>query len=115
MRIIPVILLLITTVNSFAQNHSIQHSNAPKQFHEKIEALESGELSDVSLHFLDSIKIRKLIGEKIDDRDHDRYKSGFIQAGQLKAISASSICEITDNYILLVVEDKSKKLRALTV
>ena len=115
MRTIPVILLLITTVNSFAQNHSHEHSNSYTPFHMKIEALQSGEISNVSLHFMDSIKIKKMIGEKIDDRDYDRYKSRFIQAGKLKAISASSICEITDNYILLVVEDKFKELRALTV
>lgn len=115
MRIIPVILLLITTVNSFAQNHSHEYSNSYTPFHVKIEALQSGELSNVSLHFMDSIKIKIMIGEKIDDRDFDRYKSEFIQAGKLKAISASSICEITDNYILLVVEDKFKALRALTV
>lgn len=64
---------------------------------------------------MDSIKIKKMIGEKIDDRDYERYKSGFFQVRELNAISASSICEITDKYILLVVEDKSKKLRALTV
>lgn len=115
MRIVPVILLLITIVNSFAQNHSIEHSNAHTPFHEKIEALQSGELSNISLHFMDSIKIKKIIGEKIDDRDNDRYKSGFIQAKQLKVISASSICEITNNYILLIAEDTSKRLRALTV
>ncbi len=115
MKIISVILLLFTTVNSIAQNSSIGHINASTPFQKKIEGLESGELSNVSLHFMDSIRIKKMIGEKIDDRDYDRFKSGFIQAEQLKAISASSICEITDNYILLVVEDKFKQLRALTV
>ncbi|NRA93239.1 MAG: hypothetical protein HRU26_11245 [Psychroserpens sp.] len=114
MKIISVILLLFTTVNSIAQNSSLGHNNASTPFQKKIEGLESGELSNVSLHFMDSIRIKKIIGEKIDDRDHDRFKSGFIQAEQLKAISASSICEITDNYILLVVEDKFKQLRALT-
>jgi len=106
---------MCTTVNSIAQNSSIGHSNSPTPFQKKIENLKSGELSNVSLHLMDSIRIKKIIGEKIDDRDHDRFKSGFIQAEQLKAISASSICEITDNYILLVVEDKFKQLRALTV
>ena len=115
MKIAPVILLLITTVNSYAQNQSPEHRNSHTPFHLKIEALQSGELSNVSLHPMDSIKIKNLIGEKIDDRDYDRYTSGFIQAGQLKAISASSICEITDNYTLLVVEDEFKQLRALTV
>ena len=115
MKIIPVILLLITTVNSIAQNHNPKHRNSYTPFHLKIEALQSGKLSNVSIHFMDSIKIKKIIGEKIDDRDYERYKSGFFQVGELNAISASSICEITDKYILLVVEDKSKKLRALTV
>ena len=64
---------------------------------------------------MDSIKINQSIGEKIDDRDSDRHKSGFLAAEQLKEISASSICEITDNYILLVVEDEFKQLRALSV
>lgn len=115
MRLIPVIILLITTVNSFAQNQSPEQRNSYTPFYVKIKALQNCELSNVSLLFLDSIKIKKIIGEKIDDRDYDGYKSGFIKAGQLKAISASSICEITDNYILLVVEDKFKKLRALTL
>ena len=115
MKIISVILLLLTTVNLIGQNSSIGQSNASTTFQKKIEGLESGELSNVSLHFMDSIRIKKIIGEKIDDRDYDRFKSGFIQAEQLKAISVSSICEITDNYILLVVEDKFKQLRALTV
>ena len=115
MKIIPVILLLITTVNSIAQNHNPKHRNSYTPFHLKIEALQSGKLSNVSIHFMDSIKIKKMIGEKIDDRDYERYKSGFFQVRELNAISASSICEITDKYILLVVEDKSKKLRALTV
>ncbi len=115
MKIIPVILLLITTVNSIAQNHNPKHRNSYTPFHLKIEALQSGKLSNVSIHFMDSIKIKKMIGEKIDDRDYERYKSGFFQVEELNAISASSICEITDKYILLVVEDKSKKLRALTV
>lgn len=115
MRLITVILLLIITLNSFAQNQSPELRNSYTPFHLKIESLQNGELSNVSLLFLDSIKIKNIIGEKIDDRDYDRYKSGFIKSGQLKAISASSICEITDNYILLVVEDKFKKLRALTV
>lgn len=115
MKITSLILLLFTTVNLIAQNSSIGHSNNPIPFKKKIEDLKSGELSNVSLHLMDSIRIKAIIGEKIDDRDQDRFKSGFIQAEQLKAISAASICEITDNYILLVVEDKFKQLRALTV
>ena len=115
MRIIPLIFLLIISANLFAQNHNLEHHNSNTSFHEKIMALQRGELSNLSLQFMDSIKIKQVIREKIDDRDSDRHKSGFIQAGQLKEISASSICEITDNYILLVVEDKFKQLRALTV
>lgn len=115
MKIIPVLLLLITSVNAIAQNHSPEQGNSLTPFCTKIEALQGGELSNLSLEFMDSIKIKKVIGEKIDHRDDQRYKSGFIQPGQLKAISASSICEITDHYILLVVEDKHKQLRALTV
>jgi len=115
MKIIPVIFLLIIHANSFAQKHNLEHQNANTPFHAKIKALQSGELSNLSLRFMDSIKIKQSFGEKIDDRDSERHKSGFIQAGQLKEISASSICEITDNYILLVVEDKFKQLRALTI
>lgn len=115
MKTIPALFLLITTVHSFAQNHNHEHLKSSAPFLEKIEALQAGELSNISLRFMDSIKIKFLIGEKVDDRDHDRHKSGFIHAGQLKNIAASSICQITDNYILLVVEDKFKQLRALTV
>ena len=114
-NLIIITFILFTYSSSYAQNHSPKHRNTNIPFHLKIEALQSGKLSKVSLHFLDSIKIKKIIGEKIDDRDYDKYKSGFLQAEQLNAISVSSICEITDKYILLVVEDKSKKLRALTV
>ncbi len=115
MKIISIILLLITSINSIAQNETIGQIDAPTPFRKKIEDLKSGELSCVSLHFMDSIKIKKIIGEKIDDRDDDRYKSGFIQAKQLEAITANSICEIAKNYTLLVVKDKFKQLRALTV
>ncbi|MCP4484553.1 MAG: hypothetical protein GY823_08345 [Flavobacteriaceae bacterium] len=115
MKVHPLIFLFIITVNSFAQKNSHEQNNSNTPFHVKIKALQSGEISSFSLCFKDSIKIKQSIGEKIDDRDADRHKSGFIWAEQLKAISASSICEITDNYTLLIVEDKFKQLRALTV
>ena len=115
MKIITIIFLLILYANSIVQNHNTDYHSSNTPFHEKIMALKRGELSNLSLHFMDSIIIKQVIGEKIDDRDFNRHKSGFIQAGQLKEISASSICEITGKYILLVVEDKFKQLRALTV
>ena len=115
MKLLLVISLFHAFTNTFAQKNTFEQINSNSTFLEKIIALQNGEISNLSLGFMDSIKIKPIIGEKIDDRDSDRHKSGFIKADQLKKISALSICEVTDNYIVLVVEDKFKQLRGLTV
>lgn len=113
MKILPVIILLITITNSFAQKFEDRKANT--QFLTELRALQNGTIPSIALHLSDSIKIKKLLGDKIDDRDFDRHPNGKISASQLKKITASSICKITDQYILLVLEDKYNQLRALTI
>lgn len=113
--ILMIVLFLTISPKSYSQTENPNDDAYSSPFLTKITALRSGELSKMSLEFMDSIKIKFLIGEKIDDRDAKRYKSGYLRAGQLQEIGASSICEITDKYILLVVEDEFSQLRALTV
>lgn len=100
------------TTLSIAQDNV---DNGGSQFQRQIQHLIAGKITKMSLEFLDSIKINTVLQEKIDDRDLDRNRNGLISAGQLNDISVSSICEITDNYTLIVVEDKYQQLRALTV
>ncbi len=107
--------LLLFTLNAYAQEEKLAGRSGTKQFQANIRALQKGELSSMSLHFMDSIKVKQLMYEKIDERDAGRHKSGFISAKQLQPITRTSICEITDRYILLIVEDEFKQLRALTV
>jgi len=115
MKIRPLIFLLIIKANLFAQINSPDQSSSNRQFYTKVKALQNGEISSLRLRFKDSIKIKPIVGEKIDDRDSYRHKNGLIWAGDLKPISAPSICEITENYVLLIVEDKFNQFRALTL
>ena len=89
--------------------------DSSKNFISKIKALENNEIRKLSLGFLDSIKINVLLEDKIDDRDLDRHPNKSFSSKQLYEITKESICEISNSYILIVVEDQFKQLRAVTV
>ena len=94
---------------------SVLKYDSSKNFISKIKALENNEILKLSLSFLDSIKINVLLEDKIDDRDLDRHPNKSFSSKQLNEITKESICEINNSYILLVVEDQFKQLRAVTV
>ena len=112
MKIPTLLLFTLITIASLAQDTA---NNDGSLFQAQLQNLRSGKITKMSLEFLDSIKINTLMPEKIDERDLDRHSNGWISARQLKDITASSICEITDNYTLVVVEDQYQQLRALTI
>ena len=63
----------------------------------------------------DSVKIAQLIGEKIDDRNLDRHKSGFIRVEEFNAIKNTDVIHANENYFLIVVEDRYLQHWALTI
>ena len=63
----------------------------------------------------DSIKIAQLIGEKIDDRNLDRHKSGFIRVEEFSEIKNTDVIHTDENYVLIVVEDRYLQHWALTI
>ena len=61
----------------------------------------------------DSIKLVRFVLDKIDDKDKE-YNNQFIELRKFKAINKESILAIDENYILLILEESSGKLRAAT-
>ena len=51
--------------------------------------------------------------DKIDDKDK-QYNNEFIELRKFKALNKESILTIDENYILLILEESSGKLRAAT-
>ena len=63
----------------------------------------------------DSVKIAQLIGEKIDDRNLDRHKSGFIRVEEFSEIKNTDVIHADENYFLIVVKDRYLQHWALTI
>lgn len=79
----------------------------------KIKELKHGHESMVLLDKSDSIKLVSLVLDKIDEKDK-QYNNEFIELRKFKAINKESILAIDKNYILLILEESSGKLRAAT-
>ena len=70
----------------------------------------SGRIESLPLKLkADSISIQYFIGDKIDDRDKDQHPSGKLAIRDFEAIDASSVCSITDQYVLVVSNYKPIK------
>ena len=79
----------------------------------KINELKRGHESMLLLDESDSIKLVSLVFDKIDEKDK-QYNNEFIELRKFKAINKESILAIDKNYILLILEELSGKLRAAT-
>lgn len=95
----------------FGGNNETASSEA---FLEQMRALKKGELQKVEYTLADSIKSIVFLEEKIDERDASRNKSGYIRTDEFIALTPESVVDITDRYILLVVENRYGQLRAAT-
>jgi len=79
----------------------------------KINGLKNGYQPMMFLEKSDSIKLVSFVLDKIDDKDK-QYHNEFIELRKFNAINKESILAIEENYILLILEEPSGKLRAAT-
>ena len=83
-------------------------------FQSNLKGLEEGSISSFSLALMDSIPIVTVMHEKIDERDQRRHPYGYLNPQFFKEITTQYIQEVTEEFVLLVVEDQFGQLRAVT-
>ena len=107
--------LSIIPALSFAQDTVSTQRPTKHSFLENIRQLVDGQMENLPLKLkADSISIQYFIGDKIDDRDKDQHPSGKLAIRDFEAIDATSVCSITDQYVL-VVSNYKNQLRALSI
>ena len=100
--------IIFISPNIFAQGLSND-----VDFLTKINGLKNGYQPMMFLEKSDSIKLVSFVLDKIDDKDK-QYHNEFIELRKFNAINKESILAIEENYILLILEEPSGKLRAAT-
>ncbi|MGB2412742.1 MAG: hypothetical protein ACPH9Q_03345 [Schleiferiaceae bacterium] len=104
-------MLLSINLNLFGQEIGSDKTQYLTRWNEFI----TGETNQLNLLEDDSVKIAQLIGEKIDDRNLDRHKSGFVRVEEFNAIKNTDVIHANENYFLIVVEDRYLQHWALTI
>ena len=87
---------------------------APFDFQSSLKGLLEGSIPSLSLASLDSIPIVTVMHEKIDERDQRRHPYGYLNPQFFQEITTQDIQEVTEEFVLLVVEDQFGQLRAVT-
>lgn len=111
----PYFILLLCELSSLHLLGQKSQSDNPPPFFDQIKALQKGEIKHLKLAFDRNIELKQLLTEKIDERDFTRNPNGFIDANFFAPITSENICAIHHSFMVLVVEDRFKQLRALTV
>jgi hypothetical protein len=110
-NILSCCLLLSINLNLFGQEIGSEKTQYSTRWNEFV----AGNISQLNLTGDDSVKIAQLIGEKIDDRNLNRHKSGFIRVEEFSEIKNGDIIHAEDNYFLIVVKDRYLQHWALTL
>ncbi|HCP40378.1 MAG TPA: hypothetical protein DIT65_01175 [Cryomorphaceae bacterium] len=69
----------------------------------------------VLLYPNDSIRIARSMGEKIDDRNLNRHKSGFVRFKEFGEIKNTDAIHTEENYFLIALKDRYQQYWALTL
>ena len=107
-------LLIFTLISLSLPSIGQTAESVETNFTKNIKALQIGDLQLLELNTADSILSKSFLTDKIDDRDRSNNKSGYISIRKFKPLTASSILDITNNYVLLILEENSGKIRAAT-
>lgn len=110
-NILSCCLLLSINFNLFGQEVGGDKTQYSTRWNEFV----AGNISQLNLTGDDSVKIAQLIGEKIDDRNLNRHKSGFIRVEEFSEIKNGDIIHAEDKYFLIVVKDRYLQHWALTL
>ncbi len=110
-NILSCCLLLSINLNLFGQEIGGIKSQYSSSWNEFI----VGNIKQLNLTEDDSIKIAQLIGEKIDDRNVNRHKSGFIKFREFSEIKNTNIIHAEENYFLIAAKDQYQQHWALTL
>ena len=94
-------LLLSINLNLFGQEIGGVKSQYSSSWNEFI----AGNIKQLNLPEDDSIKIAQLISEKIDDRNVNRHKSGFVRFREFSEIKNTNIIHAEENYFLIAAKD----------
>jgi hypothetical protein len=108
---LALILMLATNVSGQTTTNS---EVAPFDFQSSLKGLLAGSIPSLSLASMDSIPIVTVMHEKIDERDQRRHPYGYLNPRFFKEIKAKDIQEVSEKFVLLVVEDQFGQLRAVT-
>ena len=96
-NILSCCLLLSINLNLFGQEIGGVKSQYSSSWNEFI----AGNIKQLNLPEDDSIKIAQLISEKIDDRNVNRHKSGFVRFREFSEIKNTNIIHAEENYFLI--------------
>jgi len=106
-------LIMILATNVSGQT-TTNFEEAPFDFQSSLKGLLEGSIPSLSLASMDSIPIVTVMHEKIDERDQRRHPYGYLNPHFFKEIKTKDIQEVSEKFVLLVVEDQFGQLRAVS-
>ena len=106
--------LIMMLAKNVSGQTTTKSEEAPFDFQSNLKGLQEGSISSFSLALMDSIPIVTVMHEKIDERDQRRHPYGYLNPQFFQEITTQDIQEVTEEFVLLVVEDQFGQLRAVT-